>query len=281
MFNRIIVGLDGSPASITAYRYAFELGKFYDIPVVGIYVVDVRLLEESFLADLAGVLGFTYYEGISAKVKDFLEKQGEIILEEFSALGRREGIKVSVVQTTGLPYREIAGQADEEDLILVGKVGRKPIKGVFLGSNAEKVLRHAKCPVFLTPERERNLKRALVAYDGSDSSRRALQICASWKGIFGYEVEVLFVKESEDDDAFRILSEAENFIGGDFTFHETTGFPEERIVEFVRERGVDVVFLGAYGKGRIKELFLGSITSFVIHHLDVPMLLGKSFSGTQ
>jgi len=80
MFNRIIVGVDGSPASITASRMALRIGNFLDIPVVGVYVIDDRLLEESFLADLAGVLGLTYYEGVSAKVLEFLEKQGNTVL---------------------------------------------------------------------------------------------------------------------------------------------------------------------------------------------------------
>lgn len=271
MFKRIIVGVDGSPASITASKLAFRLGNFYDTPVVGIYVVDERLIDESFLADLAGVLGFTYYEGISGKVKEFLEKQGDVILTEFSALGREYGAKVSVVQTSGVPYREIASQADPEDLIVVGKVGRKPLKGVLIGSNSEKVARHANCPVILMPEEEREIKRVLVAYDGSENAKLALKICSSMKSLLGYKVDVLHVSEEEED----IREEVREILGEEFSYHELPGLPEERIVSFVRENDTDMLFLGAYGKGRFRELFLGSVTSFVIHNLDIPILLAK------
>ena len=275
MFKRIIVGVDGSPASINASKIAFRLGNFYDIPVVGIYVVDVRLLEESFLADLAGVLGFTYYEGISAKVKEFLEKQGDAVLTEFSALGREFGAKVSVVQSMGVPYREIASQADPEDLIVIGKVGRKPVKGILIGSNSEKVARHAKSPVLMVPQEEREIKKALVAYDGSENAKLVLRICGSFKEVFGYRVKVIYVEE-EEERAKEVKEEVRELFGEDFEFISTTGFPEERIIQVVREEDIDLLFLGAYGKGRFRELFVGSVTSFLIHHLDIPMLLAKA-----
>jgi len=85
MFKRVIVGLDGSKPSFVASHYGLELGSKLNIPVVGIHVLDSTLTEESLLADLAGVLGFSYYEGISAKVKEFLEKESEAVLDEFSA----------------------------------------------------------------------------------------------------------------------------------------------------------------------------------------------------
>ena len=275
MFKRIIVGIDGSPASLTASKYALRLGNFYDVPVVGIYVVDVRLLEESFLADLAGVLGFTYYEGISAKIKDFLEKQGDAILTEFSALGREYGARVSVVQTTGVPYREIASQADPEDLIVLGKVGRKPVKGILIGSNSEKVARLARCPVFLVPEEERQFRRALVAYDRSDNAKLALKVCGSLKELYGYEIEVLFVEEEKEGSSEEVEKEVKELLSTEHRFVSTTGLPEERIVNTARDENIDLLFLGAYGKGRFKEMFLGSVTSFVIHNLDIPMFLAK------
>ncbi len=275
MFNRIIVGVDGSKASIEASKVAFRIGTFYDIPVVGVYVVDSRLLEESFLADLAGVLGFTYYEGISSRIKEFLEKQGEAVLDEFSALGRENGARISVVQTTGVPYREITSQADPEDLIVVGKVGKRPVKGVLLGSNSDKITRTSRCPVFLVPERGSSFKKALVAYDGRANSKRALRIAASLRDLFGYDLHILVVENDISPD----MGYVEEVLGEDYTLHKTTGFPEEKIVAFCKENGIDLLFIGAYGKGRLKEFFLGSVTSFVVHNLNIPMVLTRSPEG--
>jgi len=72
------------------------------------------------------------------------------------------------------------------------------------------------------------------------------------------------------------LDEIGDILGDDYTLHKTTGLPEERIVSFCREKGIDLLFIGAYGKGRLKEFFLGSVTSFVVHNLTIPMVLTKS-----
>ena len=278
MFKRVIVGLDGSPASMVATRQAFNLGKFFDIPVVGVYVIDERLLDESFLLDLSSILGFTYFPGISARVKEVLEEQGKVLLETFAQQGRREGVKVSIVQIQGIPWKEIVNEADEEDLILVGRRGKKLVKGVFLSGNAEQIARNAKCPVYLLPEEKKEFKKACVAYDGRENSHFALQIAKTLKSLYNYEILVLSVVEDEAK-ARELKEKASEVLGKDFEFFAYTGLPEEKIVEFCKENGVDLLFMGAFGKGPIKEFFLGSVTSFVLHNLNIPTLLAKRGKG--
>jgi len=59
MFKRLLVGLDGSKSSWSACEYAFEFAQKLNLPLVGMHIIDKRLMEESFLEDLAGVLGFS------------------------------------------------------------------------------------------------------------------------------------------------------------------------------------------------------------------------------
>lgn len=278
MFKRIIVGLDGSPASMVATRHAFNIGKFFDIPVVGVYVIDERLLDESFLLELSTILGFTYYPGISARVKEVLEEQGKVLLETFAEEGRKEGVKVSIVQIQGVPWKEIVNEADEEDLITVGRRGKKLIKGVFLSGNAEQIARNAKCPVLLFPDEERNIRKACVAYDGRENAEYALKIAKSLKEVYKYHLFVLSVVENRAQGK-ELKTKASEILGKDFEFFAYTGIPEEKIIEFCKENEIDMLFMGAFGKGPIKEFFLGSVTSFVLHNLNIPTLLAKKGRG--
>jgi len=267
-----VVGIDGSPASLIATKHAFKIGKHFDIPVVGVYVIDERLMDESFLLDLSSILGFTFYPGISARVKEFLEEQGDLILKTFAEEGRKEGVKVSIVQVQGIPWQEIVKEADREDLILIGKKGKKLIKGVLISSNAENVARNAPCPVFMFPEKDREIRKVCVAYDGKENSKKALEIARELKGVYEYEIYVLSVVENleeakeKEEEVKEILGEGHNFYG-------VKGIPEEVIVSFCREKGIDALFMGAYGKGPVREFFLGSVTTYVIHNLDLPLLL--------
>jgi universal stress protein A len=57
----------------------------------------------------------------------------------------------------GRPYEEIITVAKEHkaDLIIIATHGRSGLKHAFLGSTAERVVRHAPCPVLVVRERER------------------------------------------------------------------------------------------------------------------------------
>ena len=273
MFKRIIVGLDGSPASMVATRQAFNLGKFFNVPVVGIYVIDDRLLDETFLLELSSLLGFTFYPGISARVKEVLEDQGKVLLETFAQQGRKEGVKVSIVQVEGVPWKEIVEEADEDDLIAIGRRGKKLIKGVFLSGNAEQVAKNAKCPVFLFPDKEYGMNKACVAYDGRENSVKALNYALKLKELYNYELFIFSAVESAEEIEKRKKELQEILREGSYEFFYSYGIPEEKIVEFCKEKEIELLFMGAYGKGPLKEFFLGSVTSFVLHNINIPVFL--------
>ncbi len=264
MFKRAIVGVDGSKAGWTAVEYAFEFGKRLDIPVLGLHVVDERLIDESFLEDLAGVLGFTFYYGISAKVKEFLETQADAVLDEFLALGRKRGVKVSSFQAVGVPYREVLSQADKEDIIFLGKRGKRPIRGFLLGSNSEIIARRSPCPIFLSQEEYRDIKKVCLAYDGQDISKKALNMLKRLKTLFGFEINVIHVGEED----------LQKEIGDVDRYENLKGLPEEKITQYCEE-GMDMLVMGAFSKGRLKETVFGSVTSFVLHHVNIPVFLVK------
>jgi nucleotide-binding universal stress UspA family protein len=51
------------------------------------------------------------------------------------------------------------------------------------------------------------------------------------------------------------------------------GDPAEQILALVRERPVDIICLGARGRGRVSGALLGSVSSAVLHHSPVPVVV--------
>ncbi len=82
-------------------------------------------------------------------------------VEEGLALWRADAEKlgatrVTSVFLTGAPWNEIVGAANDDpaiDLIVMGTHGRTGLKHVLIGSVAEKVVRHAVCPVLVVRAR--------------------------------------------------------------------------------------------------------------------------------
>ena len=51
------------------------------------------------------------------------------------------------------------------------------------------------------------------------------------------------------------------------------GDPAEEILRLVREQPVDVICMGARGRGRVSGALLGSVSSAVLHHSPVPVIV--------
>lgn len=281
MIKRLIVGFDGSPSAFAAANYAFDLGAKLNIPVIGIYVIDKRLLDETLLEDLAGILGFTFYLGISQKVKEALEKKADALFEEFAELGRQKGAKVSLVQVEGIPYEEIAAEADEDDLIFVGYKGSHLVKGILIGSTAERVIRRAPCPVFVSRDNYKPIKMIGIAFDGSPVSEKALKVGAELAKGYNSKFEVIFVEPSEgfpEEKIDQLKEKADKILGeenADYTFTLLKGFPEEQLVEYQANGNVDLLVMGAFGTRPLKEILLGSVAYFVMHNAKGPVVFVK------
>lgn len=61
MFKRILLPTDGSESAAVGARYAAALAKKHRATLIGLHVVDVKLLEGPFLRDLSASLGTAPY----------------------------------------------------------------------------------------------------------------------------------------------------------------------------------------------------------------------------
>jgi universal stress protein A len=92
------------------------------------------------------------------------EMIGQMIKEAESSLAQRKAEaeklgarRVTTQFYTGAAWHEIVGAAKKDptiDLIVIGTHGRTGLKHVFIGSVAEKVVRHAPCPVLVVRARD-------------------------------------------------------------------------------------------------------------------------------
>ncbi|MCH7911778.1 MAG: universal stress protein, partial [Deltaproteobacteria bacterium] len=53
------------------------------------------------------------------------------------------------------------------------------------------------------------------------------------------------------------------------------GYPEQKIVDYLMNFNIDLLFIGAYGHRRIIELVLGSTTEYVLRKTSCPVFLNR------
>lgn len=279
MIKNILVALDGSEHARTALRYALWLAEHFHAQLSGLHVIDVVSVEGPFFQDISGALGFEPYFDVAGKVREALQERGQHLLEEFAAICQEGGVPCEAHCITGIIANEICEHARVADLVVIGHRGvNEKFSTGLLGGTAESVTRKSPRPVFVSPMQFNPIQRPLLAYDGSQRASAALQSAAEFCAVTDLPLSILHVKPREGVDEGRILDEARHYLGSygiQPTFLSLSGYPYEQIVACVKERGHDLLFIGAYGHSRIIEMVLGSTTEYVLRNTPCPVFLSR------
>ena len=276
MSKKILVCADGSDIANVAIEYAIYLGKHLDGHVKCVHVIDSRILEGPLASDVSEWIG-PQSEGEQIQVfRDILEKKAQEIIDSFNKRCADAGVSGEGEIKRGHPPTVLRKEA-EADVIVLGQRGlHTEFIGKLMGSTAENVVRRSNKPCLVTPGAFKEIRKILVAYDGSEHARQALREAADLTKKLNAELVLLTVSGEDEADADVISKKGLDLV-------ESDGFcpvpivleakhVAEAILENAKEKGSDLIVMGAYGHSRIREFFLGSTTSHVITHSEVPVL---------
>lgn len=143
--RRIMVPLDFSDHSHKALSYAVKLAEQFDSELELVHVVTPVIYAEGMVLPAA-------MENLDCETEKNARK-------ELAKLAKRNEVAALEHKTTvltGTPYDEIVSHARrrETDLLLITTHGRTGLQHFLLGSTAEKILRHAPCPVMVVRDKE-------------------------------------------------------------------------------------------------------------------------------
>jgi len=133
VYERILVPTDGSEGSAHVALQAIDPARRYGGTIHALYVIDddVRSLVE-------GVTG-----------RDRLREQGQRAVERVETMATAHGVEAVTELREGDPAETILTYADDidADAIVAGTHGRSGLERRVIGSVAERLVRHATCPI--------------------------------------------------------------------------------------------------------------------------------------
>ncbi len=142
MFQRIMVGLDGSEVSETALRTGADLARRLDVPLHLVRVADISVVPWG--ANQAAAA----YAELSEEMKREKDEAERYLQTVAQPLGE-QGLQVTTEVRPGFAARELADAAGPEDLLVVASHGRHGLERLVLGSVAEEVAKRARASVLI------------------------------------------------------------------------------------------------------------------------------------
>lgn len=132
MYRTILVATDDSPQADAATDAAIELAKRFDATLHAIYVLDSRI-------------------GRTSATKEPFKQIGENALQEIEQEAALNDVSVTTTLVEGTPASEILDYAERHaiDVIVVGGKDKSTVERFFIGTTAEKVVRHAPMSVLV------------------------------------------------------------------------------------------------------------------------------------
>lgn len=276
--KKIMVPTDGSDFGKIAIEYGIYIAKRFDAQLTGIHVMDIRLIQGPVFTDISGSVGLPPYQEFLPMLQDSLEERAESILQAFRTQCEEAGVHTETKKTVGVIDETIVEEGINFDLILLAQRGEHfHLGGALLGSTAESVVRKSRRPVMVTPATFQEIESMGLAYDGSGPADNALQLVVELYEQTAWPLTVIIITDDHSVGA-RLDQKIEDFLEP-YKIDSTTiilrGKEEREIIKFIKEGSVELMVMGAYGHNRLRELILGSTTSYVIRKSTIPVLLSR------
>jgi nucleotide-binding universal stress UspA family protein len=199
---------------------------------------------------------------------------------------------VTVCYRDGVPHEEIIRYADQHqiDLIVMGTHGRRGLAHALLGSVAERVVRHARCPVLTVRQRTPDIlaRNVLVATDFGVTSEVALEYGRALAHLFGARLHLLHVADNYflrpiAADPRALLASIGDQVAAQLTASdraalraiaalEVSDHPADAIIDYVKNAQIDLVVIGTHGRRAFDRILLGSVAERVVRTAPCPVL---------
>jgi nucleotide-binding universal stress UspA family protein len=142
VFERIVVGLDGSDISETALQTAVELAERLRVPLHLVRIADLAVVH----------WGSSEAAEEYARLSTAMSREKEAATRYLEAIAqplRERGLEVTTEVRSGAAAKELENAVTPRDLLVVASHGRHGLERLLIGSVAEQVARRCPAPVLI------------------------------------------------------------------------------------------------------------------------------------
>jgi nucleotide-binding universal stress UspA family protein len=304
--DNILVPLDFSRPSFKALEYALPLAERFRAKLHLVHAFDYDYAMSTFSAMPLAIP--------EAEIASRAKQRLQDVAKTYAIALSSENCHV----VKGRAYHAVCQLARKlkTDLIVTTTRGHTGLKHAFLGSTAERIVRHAPCAVLVVREHEREfvrssegaakskrairLRKILVPVDFSDCSLMGLEFAVRFAKIWGAQLVTFncvpvqtfaLYGEYGGRDATALADYAEKAAKEEMREVVSSlesqdiigkgvielGTPAQAICDYARNNEVDLIVTATHGSTGLTHVLLGSTAEHVVRYAHCPVLVMPSY----
>ncbi len=196
-----------------------------------------------------------------------------------------EGIKVSEVVQFEMAFEGILriSKINEVDLVVMGSHGASGYKEMFIGSNAEKVVRNSEVPVLIIKKEQDNFEvnNFVFASDFSEEIKKPFEKVVEFANKFDATLHLTMINTPNNFKPTSLSEQIMSEFVADFKVnkYETHVYNESNvekgILNFANSIDADLIGMSTHGRKGLSHFFNGSISEDLVNHASRPVVTFK------
>ncbi|RRQ24842.1 universal stress protein [Guyparkeria sp. SCN-R1] len=283
--DQVLACIDGSRSTEAVTDYAVWAAQALAAPLTFLHAISNPHAPAK--TDLSGNMTLGGREKLLEEMVELEEKRGKLERERGRALladvlsrARDRGFdEPAELLRNGDITEVILELQDAMQMLVLGKQGKQGKDGdavaMHVGSHLAGILSMIHKPTLVTPLEFKRPESFLIAYDGSPTAYKLVEMAANTPLLQGLPVHILMVGEEKQGnwDKIQAANTKLQKAGFDTQVAIRQGKVDEAVSMYIEEKNIDLLAMGAYGHSPIRYLVLGSTTTKMIMKANVPLLV--------
>lgn len=269
--EKILVPCDFSEQAIHAFRLAIDIAHSSSAEVHVLHVIELPIMHDDVLTPLP-----SFDENLLKE----LGERAEIKLAELKKESKQDLFVTTIIEfgpivSTITNYQE----TNNISLIVMGTKGISGIEEVFIGSTAEKVVRHASCPVAVVKRRTAVSELRHIVFPNSmeKGQEDLVTHVKALQDVLKATLHIVWIDTSDKSDDHTLIKQqledfAKRFMLKDYTINVFKANDRETgIINFTHWINASMIAMGTHARKGLSHFFKGSVTEDVVNHVDCPI----------
>ncbi|WP_459617923.1 universal stress protein [Bordetella sp. 2513F-2] len=281
--KQVIACIDGTALAEGVCDYAIWATRRLDTDLEFLHVLESQA-EHAPISDLSGSIWLGAQESLLRELAELDERrnalaqeQGRKLLDVALQRARAQGAeRCDARQRHGDLVETLLELEPDTRLFVLGQHA-EPVQPSRLmpDHRLEAAVRALRRPILVASAAFREPASFMVAYDGSATSRKTVEMVSRSPLLAGLPAHLVMAggdagtAEAALEPARAELAQA----GFDTRASHVPGEPAEALAGYAQTHGIDLLAMGAYGHSRIRHLVLGSTTTAILSRVRLPVII--------